>query len=263
MEERLAKLEERIEALFEGTIPRLFGARMTSADIARQVAKAMEDGAIEGEDGALLAPDIFLLELHPEDYILLLETEPELPKLISRELLDVARAVGYHLSHEPTVRFIPDLQVDRDRLRVEVSHSEDGLGRTQILSREGEGRGQGEERAFLELLGEKRRYELSSSRITIGRRPENDIVLQDSHVSRAHARIRYKQGRYFLTDLDSRAGTVVNGHPIHEHVLRPGDQIGIAGTRFVFRVERIGGAPKASGDTAPLSSGDVSVDDDL
>jgi pSer/pThr/pTyr-binding forkhead associated (FHA) protein len=104
------------------------------------------------------------------------------------------------------------------------------------------------------------RYDLSSSRVTIGRRPENDIVLQDPHVSRTHARIRFKQGRYVLTDLDSKAGTLVNGRPIQEHVLRPGDQIGIAGKRFVFRVEAVEQEAAASGDTAPLSTDDVSVD---
>jgi hypothetical protein len=118
MDERLAKLEERMEALFEGTIPRLLGARLTSAAIARQVAKAMEDGALRDDEGVLVAPDTFLLEMHPEDYILLLEAEPDLPKLISQVLLGVARGAGYHLAKEPTVRFIPDLQVDGDRLQV-------------------------------------------------------------------------------------------------------------------------------------------------
>jgi hypothetical protein len=260
MEDRLAKLEERIEALFEGTIPRLFGARLTSADIARQVAKAMEDGAIRIDDGGFLAPDIFLLEMHPEDYILLLEAQPDLPKLIAQALLDVARGVGYRLASEPSVRFIPDLQVDRDQLRVEVNHSEESLDRTQIIGKEG---GEaGEERAYLELLDEKRRYDLTSSRITIGRRLENDIVLQDPHVSRAHARIRYMQGRYILSDLDSRAGTLVNGQAIREQVLRPGDQISIAGNRFVFRMRRAGKVRGAGGDTEPISSEDANTVED-
>ncbi len=233
---------------------------MTSADIARQVAKAMEDGAIETEDGGSLAPDIFLLEMHPEDYILLLEAEPKLPKLIAQALLDVARGVGYRLAGEPSVRFIPDLQVDRDQLRVEVGHSEDSLDRTQIIGREGGDKG--EERAYLELVGGKRRYDLTSSRITIGRRLENDIVLQDPHVSRSHARIRYRQGRYILTDLDSRAGTLVNGRAVREQVLRPGDQISIAGNRFVFRMRSAGKVQGAGGNTEPISGVDADASED-
>jgi hypothetical protein len=249
-------MEERLEALFENKIPRLFGARLTSADLARAVAKAMEDGAMRAEGGRLIAPDTFLLELHPEDYILLLEREPDLPKLLAQSLLALAREVGYRLTHEPTVRFIPDLQVERDQVKVLTEHSGRGLDRTQSLSRNESASDREAETAFLELLGANRRYALRSARVTIGRRPENDIVLQDPHVSRAHARIRYQMGRYILTDLDSKAGLQVNGKMVQEHVLRPGDLIRIADNRFVFFIEVSGDREPRGADTVPLSDFD-------
>lgn len=246
-------MEERLEALFENKIPRLFGARLTSTDLARVVARAMEDGAARADGSRLIAPDTFLLELHPDDYILLLEREPELPNLLAQSLLGLAREVGYRLTHEPTVRFIPDLQVERDRVNVLAEHSGRGLDRTQNLSRsESSGEREGE-KAFLELLGANRRYALESARVTIGRRPENDIVLQDPHVSRAHARVRYKMGRYILTDLESKAGTIVNGKAVKEHVLRSGDVIRIGDNRFAFFVEAIRETLPSGADTVPLS----------
>jgi serine/threonine protein kinase len=47
--------------------------------------------------------------------------------------------------------------------------------------------------------------------ITVGRDPENDIVLKDDKVSREHARIELKEGQYWITDLNSTNGTLI-GH---------------------------------------------------
>ena len=177
-------MEERLEALFENKIPRLFGARLTSTDLARIVAKAMEDGAMQGEGNRMVAPDMFLLELNPDDYILLLEREPDLPRLLAQSLLGLAREVGYRLSQEPNVRVIPDLQVERDHVNVLTEHSGRGLDRTQILSRAETSEDREGERASLELLGADRRYALESARVTIGRR--RMILCFRIRVSRGH-----------------------------------------------------------------------------
>ena len=51
--------------------------------------------------------------------------------------------------------------------------------------------------------------------ITIGRSSTNDVTLTDMSVSRQHAQIvRSDNGRYTITDLNSRNGTFVNGQRI-------------------------------------------------
>jgi hypothetical protein len=45
----------------------------------------------------------------------------------------------------------------------------------------------------------------------IGSAPDSDIVLTDRTVSSKHASIRYKDGKFFLSDLDSSNGTYING----------------------------------------------------
>ena len=47
--------------------------------------------------------------------------------------------------------------------------------------------------------------------LTIGRAPDNDIVLPDSRISKHHARIEHTKGRYTITDLHSRNGTLLDG----------------------------------------------------
>lgn len=58
------------------------------------------------------------------------------------------------------------------------------------------------------------KYDLFEDTITIGRDPENTIVLPSESVSRKHARIERYQGCRFITDLNSTNGTYVNDQPV-------------------------------------------------
>lgn len=73
----------------------------------------------------------------------------------------------------------------------------------------------------------------------IGRLPDNDLVLPDSHVSRKHAELRFSQGRFLLKDLDSTGGTFVNDKRVSECYLFPGDVIVLANINLVFGQEEI------------------------
>jgi DNA-binding CsgD family transcriptional regulator len=79
---------------------------------------------------------------------------------------------------------------------------------------------------------------LSDRGITIGRDPTNDVVLEaDQLASRSHAEITVRNGQWYLVDLGSRNGTVVNGRTTHRYPLRDGDVIGIGSTHFEFVLE--------------------------
>src|SRR5207249_8107563 len=54
-------------------------------------------------------------------------------------------------------------------------------------------------------------FEVTKSGATIGRGPESTIQLADLSVSRKHAKITYKQGSYWLSDLGSMGGTWIDG----------------------------------------------------
>ena len=59
--------------------------------------------------------------------------------------------------------------------------------------------------------GSQSTFQVTTSGATIGRGPESTIQLADLSVSRKHARIAYKQGVYWLSDLGSMGGTWVDG----------------------------------------------------
>jgi hypothetical protein len=59
--------------------------------------------------------------------------------------------------------------------------------------------------------GARSTFEVTKSGATIGRGPESTIQLPDLSVSRKHAKITYKQGAYWLSDLGSMGGTWIDG----------------------------------------------------
>jgi len=90
-------------------------------------------------------------------------------------------------------------------------------------------------------------------RYTIGRDSRCDLLIEDTSVSRWHARLERAVGRWILTDLGSTNGTRLNGWRVHRPVpVQPGDQVSFGSARFVVRAGRQGGAwPIPPGEAAP------------
>lgn len=84
--------------------------------------------------------------------------------------------------------------------------------------------------------------------IQIGRSDDNDLVFPAPSVSRHHAVIRLDNGRCRLTDLNSTAGTFVNGAEVRGTVdVKDGDEISVGDQRFVFDRERVAQVVEAEG----------------
>lgn len=93
---------------------------------------------------------------------------------------------------------------------------------------------------------ELRAIALAASRLTIGRRPYNDVPLDDLTVSGEHAMIRVRNGDCVIHDLNSRNGTLVNGLPIQQRVLVDGDVIDIGIYRIRFEAVADGARTSAA-----------------
>ncbi len=87
--------------------------------------------------------------------------------------------------------------------------------------------------AYLIIHGD-RTVDLTTPTVRIGRSLDNDVILEDRQVSRYHAQLRQRYGRYILQDLGSTGGTTVNGFPVQEIVLRPGDLISLSGVDLIY-----------------------------
>ncbi len=86
--------------------------------------------------------------------------------------------------------------------------------------------------------GTRERYPLAKRRVTVGRSRESDIFLPDQWLSRHHAAIEERGDGYWVSDLKSKNGTLLNGEPVREwRRLRPGDVITLGEHTLTFRTE--------------------------
>jgi FHA domain len=74
----------------------------------------------------------------------------------------------------------------------------------------------------------------ATSELSIGRQPSCDVVFPELKVSRRHARLRFRDGRWILQDLASTNGTFVNGVRVGRCELRPGDHLCLGDRRLVI-----------------------------
>lgn len=241
---RLTQLEERMEALVEGTFARLFAGRLQPRDIALQLARALEDSAAGG------APALrYAVRLNPADAQALLGEQPRLAELLAAELVQAAREAGVTLPRVPEVLILPDLLLKPRSVTVtaEAAAVADTAAAAPVTGEAGpEGTGPlaPAPRAFLILDGQ-RTVPLTQAIVGLGRRLDNHVILDDPRISRAHAQLRLRFGRYVLYDLGSTGGTFVNGQRVQECVLRPGDVISLAGVPIIY------GEDEASPSSAP------------
>ena len=94
--------------------------------------------------------------------------------------------------------------------------------------------------------GAERREVFDTAELTVGRVQGNELMLPKGNVSKRHARLLYRDGRFIVTDLNSTNGTYVNRRKITQAtIVREGDRIYIGD--FVLRIETSGadaGAPE-------------------
>jgi serine phosphatase RsbU (regulator of sigma subunit)/pSer/pThr/pTyr-binding forkhead associated (FHA) protein len=91
---------------------------------------------------------------------------------------------------------------------------------------------------------------LDGPAVVLGRHPGCDIVLESGSVSRQHARITNIEGNYYIEDLQSRNGTLVNGRLLTgRQLLKENDEIGICELSFDFHLN-----PPIPSDTPSTSS---------
>ncbi len=140
---------------------------------------------------------------------------------------------GEHGGEDPFATGTSDLQMEQEQAAGDFDfNSQDADGATRVLKRPAE-----QMKPVLEFPDSGNFYELNSepgSRILIGR-SNCHLEIEDKKSSRKHAAIENREGKFFLKDLGSSNGTLVNGERVDEHELVSGDEIQIGDTKFYFK----------------------------
>lgn len=234
---RLAKFESMAQGLVEGSLSRLLGGDLEPLEVASRLARALEDGQQDG-----LAPDVYTVALNPTDFDKLRQKSAAIETELAEDVMLMAQQSQLRLKTKPTVHLAADPAVSVHQVRVRASFHEAGGSTTQLQI--GRKAVKAAEQkilaevaavdAYLIVNGE-RHVALERPLFTIGRRTDNDLVLDAPTISRRHAQIRWRYGRFVLYDLSGRPGrTLVNSQPITEYALQSGDVISLTEIKLIY-----------------------------
>jgi hypothetical protein len=253
----LRSIEQKIEALLEGLFGRAFRTNVQPVELARKLAKEMDDHKTISVS-RVYVPNEYTLYLAPDDRAQFENYEASLLDELRDHLAEHARRERYALLTPPRVLLETDedLAVGEFGIATRMVQPEPaergaveartpaGPGETMVykqaaLSTEAvspEELGMEPESAALLLDG--RRYELEKRRVIIGRSRECDIQIDDPNVSRRHAEIRREGPAYWVIDLGSTNGMDVNGRRRQRAKLEDGDRLTIGTSQMLFSMER-------------------------
>ena len=237
---KLAKFESKAEQWIEGTFGRMFGGYLRPMEVASALARAMEDEQFVSDTGEFFAPNVYWVYLNPTDYDALRVAQPNLPFDLAHSLIDLAAQSDLRVLEQPVVEIRSDERVPRRQISVAakyVAQTTAPIGQTAEIAIEHIARETNdmtsEVHSFLILEG-RRHIQLVKPVVTLGRALDNDVVIDDPRVSRHHAQLRVRRGRYVLYDTGSSGGTFVNNQPVSEVVLNAGDVFSLAGVQIIF-----------------------------
>jgi hypothetical protein len=231
MKTQLEIIEKRLQEFFENQLQNLGGKNLYTK-ITESVLQILHEEIHQG-DGKNIAPNIYRIllkpvkALNPGEIAAFTDTLKTIIKNICQE-------ETLNLSGPIHIQFFNDQKIEPD-YKIEVSFSTPPTRDTaRIFAGEVEqSTGEEEVPGYL-ITSTDEIFEIKNKITNIGRREGNELVVDNLLVSRLHAQIRTINGKHVLFDIDSTAGTKVNGNKIRQHPLSPGDVIEIADYSLIY-----------------------------
>ena len=249
----LRSLESKIAGLVEGTFSRAFRSEVRPVEIARKLAREMEEHQSHSVS-RVYVPNEYAVYLSPEDRERFAGFEHELVDELAGYLLEHARRERFALMSKPMISFRTDERLRLGEFGIQARLVEPAAdpseapvqgdsGHTMIYSAAERLQEPLEERArqrdarALLVMGGKRLV-VGAGGATIGRSRSCDIVVDDANVSRQHAEVRPRGGSWAIADLGSTNGVAVNGVRVERpQTLKPGDRVELGTTVLTFELE--------------------------
>ena len=260
----LRSLESKIAGLVEGTFSRAFKSEVRPVEIARKLAREMEDHKSTSLSRTYV-PNEYRVFLSPRDHDRFAEYEDSLAAELTGYLLEYARRERLVLMSRPVVHFETDDRLRLGEFGIQTSlvdpqsraaasssgppaaspapEAAEPSGRTMVYSTAGRvaeplaERARSRQQTAL-LLMDGKRLVVGPGGATLGRSRQCDVMVDDPNVSRTHAEIRPRGGSWVLSDLGSTNGSRLNGRRVAQpEVLKPGDEIELGTATLQFSLE--------------------------
>jgi Protein of unknown function (DUF3662)/FHA domain len=253
----LRAIEHKIEALFEGIFGRAFRTNVQPVELARKLAKEMDDHRTISVS-RVYVPNEYTVYLSPEDREQFDSYETSLKGELQDYLAEHARREQYALMSPARVLMETDDDLDVGEFGIAtrmVQPEKGGRGgdepeeqlepgatmiykpKTPVPTEAVSPAELGVEQEVVTLVFDGTRREVTERRVVIGRSRDCDIQLSDANVSRRHAELRQEGASYWIVDLGSTNGLEVNGKRVKRAKLRDGDTIILGSTELTFERE--------------------------
>jgi hypothetical protein len=235
MRSRLDRIETRLQAFIESSLLFIPAAKKQDA-LAHLMVAAIEKTVIQETSDVIFAPNLFTIRLNPSD-LADWNARPGMIDSLAGILDEAAREAGVVFSTPPVIQLQSDSSLTADHFEIDASSREKNVEETAafVLPEEKPQNDGRPNQAFLIINGVT--IPLRLPVINIGRRQDNQVVIDDPRVSRTHTQLRAIRGHYVLFDLNSTGGTLVNGIRVSQQVLKPGDVISLAGVPLIYGEE--------------------------
>lgn len=246
----LSRVEAFLERFLEAPAGRL-GASIQPISLSKRIERAMDTNKTYGQAGVIV-PNHYALHLHPSDYEGFASYRNALEDDLAHGVLARARHERYSLVARPRVTIVADGATRRGEIRVAANVVDErgdtpreaqplptGSDTMVLTASTGAETPESARRAFLMVSTRGSlpvHFDLGGALIGIGRASDNDVIVDDPMVSRHHCQLKLQHGAYSFTDLGSRNGSTVNGQPVSQIALGPGDIIRVGDTEIEFGV---------------------------
>jgi len=252
----LKELETRLQSLVEVDLIKALPGRKVEDVIFQKLASAIQVNTVPMADGSIAAPNVFTLVTHPSNSARW--QDQQLLTILLHSITTVAQEAGFRFTISPTITVSSDEKININDAEIVASHRIESMAETNATPLDTgslDNVGKLPENAFLIVEGVKV-FPLNLPVVNIGRRLDNQLIIDDPRVSRNHAQLRAIKGRYVVFDLNSTGGTFVNGQRASQSVLYPGDVISLAGVALIFGQDNPPPRPDLKS-TAPLQNSTV------
>lgn len=234
MSRDISNLEPNLEAWVARELKVLGDLGVSTRQLASAFAAEIVGVSRVDQRGIRHAPDQFNISLNVDDASRLADAWDDLQAAVIEGLRANLDAAGFQIGRRLHISFSTGPTLGRGGIQVIAWHSGDPLMmEEQAKQGVGSGTAEGRPDAFLVVDGSWI-FRLVTDRVAIGRKLDNDLVLDNPRVSRRHALIQNSAGQFVIEDLQSTAGTMVNGRPIRSVALQPGDVIRMAESELVY-----------------------------
>jgi NhaP-type Na+/H+ and K+/H+ antiporter len=227
----LLKIEGKLKEFFEKDL-QIVAHKDPLQGITEEMISVLGKNLIDA-DGKIFAPNIYRVSIKDKKLISKDDLK-EWKNYIQEILKDIIRDNSFQLAGPLHIQIFHNDKIKKD-YEVSVSSSSVSTGKTINLFSSAKKKKPAANviNGYL-ITADETYHKIKKAIINIGRREDNDLVIDNLRVSRVHAQIRQIDNKHVVFDLDSTTGTKVNGVKVRQHALNHGDVIEIADVPVIY-----------------------------